>query len=146
MSRQKPAATEPLWKDYELDIWRWRLQTLEDLAEFETKHGPTSVEPLPTLNWELDTTREVCADLPNREPQSQAVLAAFAAVLDTTVQARHLTGTVIYSVHGRIGKPEGTNHIPRTALMLRTYFFQDDEESEHQPTQPSKPGTQGRTA
>ena len=106
----------------------------------------TSTEPLPTLKWELGTTRKVCADLPNCEPQSLAVLSAFAAVLGTTVQARHLTGRVIYSVHGRIGKPKGTTRVPRTTLLLRTCLFQDDEESEPQPATPSKPEAQGGTA
>jgi len=143
MSRKKSAATKPPWKDYDLDLWRWRLQTLEDLTEFETKHGSTSTKPLPPLNWELSATRKVCADLPNSEPQSQAVLSAFAAVLGTTVRAWHLTGRVLYSVHGRIGKPEGTTHVPRTALMVRTCVFRDEEESEPQPATPSKPEAQG---
>ena len=138
--------TAPLWKDYDLDLWRWRLQTLEDLVEFEAKHGPTSAEPLPPIQWELGTTRKICADLPSCEPQSLAVLGAFAAALGTSVQVRRFSGRVLYSVHGRIGKPEGTDRIPRTGLLVRTWIFHDKEENGRQTATSPLPEASGRAA
>jgi hypothetical protein len=116
----------------DLDHWCWQLQALDDLARFVEQHGPTHASPLPVLNWTLGSSRSLGAELSSAYDHDPVeVLARYARVLGVPVQERHLHDRVIYFVRGWIGKPEGTDRRPRTALLIRATVFHplDDQES-----------------
>lgn len=116
-----------------LDAWCWQLQALEDLARFVEGHGPTSAGPLPVLSWTVGTGRSLGAELASSyDADPVDVLAAYAKVLGAAVQERPVRDRVIYVVRGWIGKPEGTDRRPRTALLIRATVFHpiEDEESD----------------
>ena len=139
MNEKYQPVSVPLGRDCDLDVWLWRLQALEDLFEFEAAHGPASPQPLPTIEWKLCSGRHVRVDLPGCEPQTLVLLSALADVLGTTLRARALPGGVLYSVHGRIGKPAGIDRVPRTTLWAWAFTARDLEESRRQPDVPPVP-------
>lgn len=109
----------------ELDHWCWQLQLLDDLNEFIQEHGPTSTNPLPAVNWTLGVARQASAELPLSDPDPLATLDAFARTLGTTIRAQRFPGKVVYRVHGRIGRQEGSNQQPRTGVVIRATSFLD---------------------
>lgn len=109
----------------ELDHWCWQLQLMDDLNGFVQEHGPSSADPLPTVNWTLGVARQASADLPLSDPDPLATLDAFARALDTTIQAQRSPGKVVYRVHGRIGAREGSRQQPRTDVVVRATSFLD---------------------
>jgi hypothetical protein len=49
-------------------------------------------------------------------PNPMAALEAFARVLDTNIEERHLPGKTFHLVRGRIGECEGTDRLPRAGI------------------------------
>jgi hypothetical protein len=139
MNGKNQLVSVPLGRDCDLDVWLWRLQTLEDLFEFEAAHGPASSQPLPTIEWELCIGRHVRVDLPGSGLQTLVMLSALADALGTTLRARPLPSGVLYSVHGRIGTPVGADRVPRTELWASAFTARDVEESRRQPGVPLAP-------
>jgi hypothetical protein len=109
----------------ELDHWCWQLQLLDDLNGFVQEHGPSSTDPLPTVNWTLGIARQASAELPLSNPDPLATLDAFARALGTTIRAQRSPGKVVYRVHGRIGACEGSSQQPRTDIVVRATSFLD---------------------
>ncbi len=124
MSERNAAAKRP---GADVDAWVWQSQTLDDLAAFVRAHGPTSKAPLPVLNWTIGAGRSIGADLPSFEPDTQrmATLDAYAAVLGAAVTSRVEKDRTVYTLRGRIGRPEGTDRRPRVAVSIRATVWRE---------------------
>ena len=107
------------------DRWHWQLQLLDDLTDFVQKHGPSSSNPLPPLNWVLGVARQASAELPLSDPDPMATLNAYARAVGSNIRAQRSPGRVVYCVHRRIGAHEGGSHQPRTDIVVRATSFLD---------------------
>lgn len=111
----------------DLDAWVWHCQTLADLTAFVEAHGPASKTPLPVLNWRIGAGRTISADLPSFEPDAQrlATLDAYAAVLGAEVTSRVASDRTVYTVRGRIGRPEGSDRQPRISVIIQATVWRE---------------------
>lgn len=111
----------------DLDAWVWQSQTLADLLAFVEAHGPASSTPLPVVNWTLGTGRAISAELPSFEADAQrlATLNAYAAVLDAAVSRRTESDRTVFTVRGRIGRPEGADNQPRIRVLIQATVWRD---------------------
>jgi hypothetical protein len=111
----------------DVDAWVWQSQTIADLAAFVEAHGPASKTPLPVLCWRLGVGRSIGADLPSFEPDARrlAALDAYAGVLGTVVTERVEKDRIVYTVRGRIGRPEGTDKQPRVSVIIQATVWLD---------------------
>lgn len=109
----------------DVDAWVWQSQTLADLAAFVEAHGPATNTPLPVLCWTLGVGRSIGAELPTFEPEAQrmATLDAYAGVLGAVVSSRVASDRTVYTVRGRIGRPEGTDKQPRVSVTIRAMVW-----------------------
>lgn len=114
------------------DAWVRQSQTLDDLAAFVRDHGPRSKAPLPVLNWKLGAFREIGADLPSFEPGAKrmATLDAYAAVLGAEVTTREAPDRTVYTVRGRIGRPEGTDRQPRISVIIQATVWREPDDAD----------------
>lgn len=114
------------------DAWVRQYQTLTDLAAFLRAHGPASKAPLPALNWTVGQFCAVSAELPSFEPDAQrlAVLDAYAVVLGVTVAGHATADRTLYTVRGRIGRPEGADKQPRITVTLRATVWHVPDETD----------------
>lgn len=127
MSERNTAA-----KRLDVDAWVRQSQTLDDLSAFVREHGPRSKTPLPVLNWRLAAFREIGADLPSFEPDADrmATLDAYAAVLGAVVSSRVENDRTVYTVRGRIGRPEGTDKQPRIAVIIQATVWRELDDAD----------------
>lgn len=116
----------------DVDAWVRQSQTLDDLAAFVREHGPRSAAPLPVLNWTIGAFRAIGAALPAFEPDADrlATLNAYAAVLGAAVTSRVASDRTVYTVRGRIGRPEGTDRQPRISVIIQATVWRDLDDLE----------------
>lgn len=114
----------------DVDAWVWQCQVLADLSAFVEAHGPASKTPLPVLCWHLGVGRAIGADLPTFEPDARRMdtLHAYAAVLGAEVTSRVASDKTVYTVRGRIGRPEGTDRQPRVTVILQATVWRELED------------------
>lgn len=135
MTEPAPAAPRRLFETTEGDLYRWQRNTLTDLLAFIDAHAPGKRAPLPIVPWQLAAVgcsafarlTEFAPDPSGVRADPREVLAAYAAVLDSTVREIRLRGKTRYTVTGRIGRPEGTDQRPRTRLLLEADIWDEDE-------------------
>ena len=130
----RPARARP---GADLDAWVRQAQTLADLAAFVQAHGPAGKAPLPVLIWTLGAFRAISADLPSFEPDAgrMATLDAYAAALGAVVTSRAASDRTVYTVRGRIGRPEGTDRRPRISVIIQATVWRelDDDTDGREP-------------
>lgn len=120
-------SSQPKTPGADADAWVRQSQALDDLAAFVREHGPRSASPLPVLNWHIGAFRSIGADLPTFEPDADrlATLDAYAAALGAVVTSRVASDRTVYTVRGRIGRPEGTDRQPRISVTIRADVWRD---------------------
>ncbi len=114
----------------DVDAWVWQVQTLEDLSAFVGEHGPKAAVPLPVLNWTLGVGREIGADVPSFKPVAErlATLEAYAAALGVAVASRVASDRTVYTVRGRIGRPEGMDRRPRIGVIIQATVWHESDD------------------